>query len=205
MADRHLALAKLDPLMGELIERHGKLSLEGRRRGPRPEPFGALITIVSAQQVSSSAAAAIDRRIEEAFGGRLPTAAQAVRGGKKLRAAGLSGRTVECLPWLARTVQSGELDLDDLESRSDAEVIARLTEVRGFGPWSAEMFLISYLERPDVLSGGDLGIRRGIQVALALEEAPSPDEAVEIGERWRPQRTLASFYLWRAASTASPT
>jgi 3-methyladenine DNA glycosylase/8-oxoguanine DNA glycosylase len=190
--------------MAELIERHGKLSMEGRRRGAKPDPFGALIGIVAAQQLSSKAARTIEGRIEDAFGGALPTPAQALRGAAKLRDAGLSGRKVEYIQGIARLAKSGELDLTELEALPDAEVIERLAAVRGLGRWSGEMYLISYLERPDVLSGGDLGIRRGIQVALGLPEMPSIEDAEEIGERWAPHRTLASFYLWREASTAPP-
>lgn len=202
--DRHLALAELDPVMAELIERHGRLSLKGRRRGSKPDPFGALVGIVVAQQLSSKAARTIEQRIDEAFGGQIPTPAQAVRGERKLREAGLSGRKAEYVQGIARLVRSGELDLPELEELPDAEVIQRLSAVRGLGRWSGEMYLISYLERPDVLSGGDLGIRRGIQVALDLPEMPSPEAAEEIGERWRPHRTLASFYLWREASAPPP-
>jgi DNA-3-methyladenine glycosylase II len=190
--------------MAELIERHGKLSMEGRRRGAKPDPFGALIGIVAAQQLSSKAARTIEGRIEDAFGGALPTPAQALRGAAKLRDAGLSGRKVEYIQGIARLAKSGELDLTELEALPDAEVIERLAAVRGLGRWSGEMYLISYLERPDVLSGGDLGIRRGIQVALGLPEMPSIEDAEEIGKRWAPHRTLASFYLWREASTAPP-
>jgi 3-methyladenine DNA glycosylase/8-oxoguanine DNA glycosylase len=190
--------------MAELIERHGKLSMEGRRRGAKPDPFGALIGIVAAQQLSSKAARTIEGRIEDAFGGALPTPAQALRGAARLRDAGLSGRKVEYIQGIARLAKSGELDLTELEALPDAEVIERLAAVRGLGRWSGEMYLISYLERPDVLSGGDLGIRRGIQVALGLPEMPSIEDAKEIGERWAPHRTLASFYLWREASTAPP-
>ncbi len=190
--------------MARLIKRHGRLSLTGRRRGPKPDPFGALVSIVVAQQLSSKAARTINGRIENAFGGRLPSPAQAARATRKLREAGLSGRKVEYVQEIARLVQRGQLDLEALESLPDAEVIERLASVRGLGRWSGEMYLISYLERPDVLSGGDLGIRRGVQVALGLTEIPSSDAVQEIGERWRPHRTLASFYVWREASTTPP-
>lgn len=203
-ADPYAALAELDPVMAELIERDGRLSLKGRRRGPKPDPFGALVSIVVAQQLSSKAARTIDERIEEAFGDRRPNAAEAARATRELRGAGLSGRKVEYIQGIAQLAESGELDLDALEKLPDDQVIERLSALRGLGRWSGEMYLISYLERPDVLSGGDLGIRRGIQVALGLSEMPSAEETEEIGERWRPQRTLASFYLWREASVAPP-
>ena len=190
--------------MGELIERHGPLSLAGRRRGPKPDPFAALVSIIVAQQLSSKAAKTIDGRIEAAFDGRFPTPAQATRATRKLREAGLSGRKVEYVQEIARLVRRGELDLEALGALPNDDVIAQLSAVRGLGRWSAEMYLISYLERPDILSGGDLGIRRGLQVALGLSEMPSAEEVVAIGERWQPHRTLASFYLWREANTAPP-
>ena len=111
---------------------------------------------------------------------------------------------MEYVQEIARLVKRGELDLEGVGALPDDDVIAQLSAVRGLGRWSAEMYLISYLERPDVLSGGDLGIRRGLQVALGLSEMPSAEEVVEIGERWQPHRTLASFYLWREANTAPP-
>ena len=93
---------------------------------------------------------------------------------------------------------SGELELDRLEELGDEEAIAEIVAVRGLGQWTAEMFLIFHLERPDVISGGDLGIRKAIQIEYGLEEMPTPQQVVELGERWRPHRSLASLYLWES-------
>jgi DNA-3-methyladenine glycosylase II len=115
-----------------------------------------------------------------------------------LRGAGLSGRKVSYIRDLASHVISGELELDRLEELDDEEVIEEIVAVRGLGRWSAEMFLIFHLERPDVLAGGDLGIRKAVQLIHDLEEMPSPEQVLEIGERWRPHRSLASIYLWES-------
>src|SRR4029077_2616404 len=95
-------------------------------------------------------------------------------------------------------VISGELELDRLDQLSDEKVIDELVAVRGLGQWSAEMFLLFHLERPDVLSGGDLGIRKAVQIEYGLDEMPAPAKVLEIGEAWRPHRSLASLYLWES-------
>ena len=115
-----------------------------------------------------------------------------------LREAGLSGRKVEYVRDLAAHVISGELELDRLDQLSDEEVIAEITAVRGFGVWSAQMFLIFFLERPDVLPTGDLGIRNAVRAAYDLDEVPAPAEVERIGEPWRPHRSLACIYLWKS-------
>jgi DNA-3-methyladenine glycosylase II len=131
------------------------------------------------------------------FGGRTPTPGELLAvEPEELRAAGLSGRKVEYVRDLARHVESGELELDRLAELSDEEVIAEISAVRGFGVWSAQMFLMFHLERPDVLPTGDLGIRRAVQNEYGLDEPPGPDRLAEIAEPWRPHRTLACIYLW---------
>jgi DNA-3-methyladenine glycosylase II len=193
-------LAAADPVMGELIERLGKHSVATRRRGvPKPDAYGALLRTVIAQQVSSKAARAIHGRVMEAFGGRTPSPAEIHAADESvLRGAGLSGRKVEYIRDLARHIETGELELDRLDELSDEEVIAEIVAIRGFGRWSAEMFLIFHLERPDVLSGGDLGIRKAVQLLYGFDEIPTPEQVVEIAERWRPHRSLASIYLWES-------
>ncbi len=115
-----------------------------------------------------------------------------------LRDAGLSWSKVSYFRDLAEHVRDGELDLERLPELSDEEVIAELTEIKGIGRWTAEMFLIFHLGRPDVLSTGDLGIRKGAQLAHGLDEMPTPAELDEMGEAWSPHRTLACLYLWRS-------
>jgi DNA-3-methyladenine glycosylase II len=193
-------LAGADPAMGALIERLGDRSAATRRRGaPKPDAYGALLRTVVGQQISSQAARAIYGRLLDLFGGRTPAPAEILAAKEsELRGVGLSGRKVEYIRDLAAHVQSGELELDRLDELSDQEVIDEIVAVRGFGRWSAEMFLIFHLERPDVLAGDDLGIRKAVQLLLGLDEMPTPSEVLEIGERWRPNRSLASIYLWES-------
>ena len=199
-------LAASDPVMAELIERLGERSAARRRRGmPKPDAYGALLRTVVGQQLSSKAAATIYQRVLDLFGGKTPSPKQILAASEAdLRGAGLSGRKVEYIRDLAAHVQSGELELDRLEQLSDEEVIAEISAVRGFGRWSAEMFLIFHLERPDVISGGDLGIRKAIQLAHGMDEMPTPSEVEEIGKRWSPHRSLASIYLWESLAGDVP-
>lgn len=193
-------LARSDPVMSALVERLGELSFETRRRGrPPADAYGTLLRSVVGQQLSAKAAATIYDRVLELFGGATPSP-QALFDAdpQALRATGLSGRKVEYVRDLAAHVLSGELELDSLDGLSDEQVIAEITAVRGFGVWSAQMFLMFSLERPDVLPTGDLGIRRAAQVEYGLEELPDAAELTAIAEPWRPQRTLACIYLWES-------
>jgi DNA-3-methyladenine glycosylase II len=194
------ALAASDPAMAELIERLGERSAETRRRGmPKPDAYGALLRAIVGQQLSAKAARTIHERVLALFDGKTPSPEQLLAVPEDdLRGAGLSGRKVSYIRDLASHVISGELELDRLEELDDEEVIEEIVAVRGLGRWSAEMFLIFHLERPDVLAGGDLGIRKAVQLIHDLEEMPSPEQVLEIGERWRPHRSLASIYLWES-------
>jgi DNA-3-methyladenine glycosylase II len=198
------ALAASDPAIADLIERLGPLSLEDRRRGRDGDPFEALARIVTAQQVSTAAARTIWQRLRDEFGGRPPSAAEAAASEQRLRSAGLSGRKASYIAGIGSAFATGELDAGELGSAGDERVIEMLTALRGLGRWSAEMFLIFHLGRPDVFSGGDLGLRNGIRLALALDATPTPERAVEIAERWRPHRTLAAIYLWAAVAVELP-
>ena len=196
-------LAAADPTMAALIERVGKIDLATRlRRRSEEKPadaYGALLRAIVGQQLSTKAARTIYGRVLELFNGRPPSPAQLLEAGEEdLRAAGLSGRKVEYVRDLATHVLDGELELDRLDQLGDEEVIEEIVAVRGLGVWTAEMFLLFHLERPDVLSGGDLGIRKAIQVEYGLKEMPTPTKVIEIGERWRPHRSLASLYLWES-------
>ncbi len=206
-AKERKALAASDPTMAALIERVGKIDLEKRlqRRGEErpPDAYGALLRAIVGQQLSTKAARTIHLRVLEIFDGRTPTPEQLLEAEEtELRGAGLSGRKAEYLQDLARHVISGELELDRLDELSDEEAIAEIVAVRGLGLWTAEMFLLFHLKRPDILSGGDLGIRKAIQIEYGLEEMPSPARVEEIGEPWRPHRSLASLYLWESLAAA---
>ena len=159
----------------------------------------ALSRAIVGQQLSTKAAASIWRKVEGVFGGRAPSPAELVDAEEDaLRGAGLSGAKAAYLRDLAGRVASGELDLARLADLPDEDVIAALTEVKGIGRWTAEMFLIFHLARPDVLSPGDLGIRRAVQIAYGLDDLPGPTDLERLAEPWRPQRTLACLYLWRS-------
>jgi len=196
----HERLAAADPVMATLIERFGELSLEARRRRrPQVDAYGMLLRSVVGQQLSAKAAATIYGRVLELFGGATPRPEQLLEvEPERLREAGLSGRKVEYVRDLASHVLSGELELDRLSTFSDEEVTAEITAIRGFGVWSAQMFLIFFLERPDVLPTGDLGIRNAVKAAYELDEVPGPAELTRIAEPWRPNRTLACIYLWES-------
>jgi DNA-3-methyladenine glycosylase II len=200
-------LAVTDPTMAALIERVGKIDLKTRlkrRSEERPaDAYGALLRAIVGQQLSTKAARTIYGRILDLFDGSTPAPEQLLEVEETdLRAAGLSGRKVEYVRDLASHVIDGELELDRLDELPDEEVIEEIVAVRGLGVWTAEMFLLFHLERPDVLSGGDLGIRKAIQIEYGLEEMPTPTQVLEIGEPWRPHRSLASLYLWESLAIA---
>jgi DNA-3-methyladenine glycosylase II len=197
------ALAAADPTMAALIDRLGKLDIAtrlGRRKEERPaDAYGALLRAIVGQQLSTKAARTIYLRVLDLFGGTTPSPEQLLEASEKdLRGCGLSGRKTEYVRDLARHVLSGELELDRLPDLEDEQVIEEIVAVRGLGRWTAEMFLLFHLQRPDVLSGGDLGIRKAIQVEYGLDEMPTPTQVIEIGESWRPHRSLASLYLWES-------
>jgi DNA-3-methyladenine glycosylase II len=197
------ALAKSDPTMAALIERVGRIDLATRlrRRGEESpnDAYGALLRAIVGQQLSTKAARTIYLRVLDIFAGTTPSPEQLLEAKETdLRGAGLSGRKVEYVRDLAAHVISGELELERLGELSDEEAIAEIVAVRGLGQWTAEMFLMFHLERPDVLSGGDLGIRKAVQIEYGLKEMPTPQQVLEIGESWRPHRSLASLYLWES-------
>jgi DNA-3-methyladenine glycosylase II len=194
----HLSAA--DPVLAGLIAAAGPLP---NTREGRPDPddhYGALVRAIVGQQLSVLAARAIYGRLTARFGGRPPTPAEILADDpEELRAAaGLSRAKVGFLRSLAEHVISGELELERLDHLPDEEVTAELVAVKGLGTWSADMFLMFQLERPDVLAVGDLGIRRAIERAYGLDAMPTPAEMEKLAEPWRPYRTLACRYLWRS-------
>lgn len=200
-------LAAADPTIAALIARLGEIDIETRlrrRSEERPaDAYGALLRAIVGQQLSTKAARTIYGRILDLFDGATPPPERLLEADEAdLRAAGLSGRKVEYVRDLASHVLSGELELDRLGELSDEEVVAEIVAVRGLGVWTAEMFLLFHLERPDVLSGGDLGIRKAVQVEYGLDEMPTPTRVLEIGEPWRPHRSLASLYLWESLANS---
>ncbi len=197
-AEAHLSAA--DPVLGALIARlAGQVETIEARRGRRPADYYAgLVRTIVGQQLSTRAAGAIWLRVLDYFDGELPTPAMILAAdAEELRAAGgLSRAKTSYLRSLAEHVESGALELDRLEQLDDETVIAELVAVKGLGEWSAHMFLMFQLGRPDVLAPGDLGVRKGIQIAYELETMPTPNEVITRAEPWRPHRTTACIYLW---------
>ncbi len=196
-ADEYLRRA--DHVLRGLIDGGGPIDPREDRRGSRPDAFEAIARAMVGQQLSTKAAASIWERLLEAAGGAPLHPAKLLELDREaLRSAGLSGSKVAYLRELAERVESGELELARIAELPDEDVIAELIEIKGVGRWTAEMFLIFHLGRPDVVSTGDLGIRRAVELAYGLDELPGPTELERIAEPWRPHRTLACLYLWRS-------
>jgi DNA-3-methyladenine glycosylase II len=200
---RREELAAADPVMADLIDRIGPIDLAKRlhrRREERPaDAYGSLLRMIVGQQVSTKAARAIYLRVLDLFGGVTPSPEALLETTEgELRAAGLSGRKVEYVRDLASHVLDGELDLDRIATLGDEEAIAEISAVRGLGRWTAEMFLLFHLGRPDVISGGDLGIRKAVMIEYGLPEMPTPADVEERSRPWSPNRSLASLYLWES-------
>jgi DNA-3-methyladenine glycosylase II len=201
--DAHLR--KADPVMARLIDDYGgPLPEEEDSRGRPQEHYAAIVRSIAGQQLSVKAARSIWNRLVDRFGGTAPTPEQILADDpEELRAAcGFSRAKVAYLRSLAEHVISGELELEKLPDLDDATVMAELTAVKGIGEWTAQMFLMFTLHRPDVLPTGDLGVRNAVKQAYGLETPPTPKELEEIGAAWAPYRTRASLYLWRSLDNA---
>ena len=198
-------LREADPVLARLIDAYGPPSpVRDPSRPPPGDHYAALLRSIVGQQLSTIAARAIWRRLVERFGGRAPTPQEILDDDPDaLRTSvGLSRAKTGYLRSLAEHVVSGELELDRLEQLDDETVTAELTAVRGIGAWSAHMFLLFQLERPDVLAVGDLGIRRAVERAYTLPALPSPAELTALAEPWRPWRSAACRVLWRSLDNA---
>ena len=199
-ADVIAALHAADPVLAKVIDEVGTDGPGDLGVTISSDRYGALVRSIVGQQLSTRSAQAIYGRLTDRFGGRTPTPVEVLEDDPdELRqSVGLSHAKLAYLRSLAEHVLDGSLDLDHLDRLPDEEVIAQLTAVRGIGPWSADMFLIFRLGRPDVLPVGDLGIRRAFMIHYGLPELPGDAEMERIAEPWRPHRTLASLYLWRS-------
>lgn len=191
------ALTKADPVLGRAIRQHGAFALK-RRRGRTP--FAQLTRAVINQQLSNKAAATIEARLVAALGGALTPESVVAAGPERLRAVGLSRAKSLALRDLAvKTLDGTVPGFRALGRMSDDTIIEHLTQVKGIGPWSAQMFLIFSLARPDVMPAQDLGVRKGFQLLYGRRELPSAPTVLSHAEIWRPWRTVATWYLWRAA------
>jgi DNA-3-methyladenine glycosylase II len=202
-------LGRVDPVLGGVID--GIVRADGTPVTMVTDPslptnpriptghYAVLVRAIVGQNISTTSAAAIFRRLVERFGGQPPTPAELLADDPdELRtSAGLSRAKTASLRSLAEHVISGELELDHLQELPDEEVIAQLVAIKGIGRWTADIFLIFHLRRPDVLAVGDLEIRKAIAKSYGLPALPSLKEAERIGQIWSPYRTLAGLYLWR--------
>jgi DNA-3-methyladenine glycosylase II len=192
-------LAARDPVMGRLVAATGPPKFTARRSADR---FAALCESVVYQQLAGKAAAAIYGRLCQALGGPPTPEALAAATEVALREAGLSGAKASCLRALGEAATSGRLRLDAAGRMGDDELVAHLSAVRGIGPWTAEMFLIFTLGRLDVWPVGDYGVRKGYALAYGRDELPTAKELSPLGEPFRPYRTVAAWYCWRAVEMA---
>jgi DNA-3-methyladenine glycosylase II len=190
-------LARRDPILRDLMRRHGPCGLADSQH---TDPFQALVHAIISQQLSTKAAATIAARVDALLDGLPIPARVAAVSDAQLRSAGLSGQKVSYLRDLCARIADGSLPLDTLDRMPDEEVIAALTQVKGIGRWTAEMFLMFRLHRPDVLPVGDLGIVKAVQRVYRLRSLPSPARILHIGESWRPYRSVACWYLWASLS-----
>ena len=182
-----------DPVLVDIIDVVGEFKLK-----KKSQHFAVLVESIISQQLATGAADAIFKRFKALYP-KFPTAAEVLATRKsKLRTVGLSGMKVEYLKDLAKHVETGKLDMKAISKMGDEDVIAQLTQVKGIGRWTAEMFLIFSLGRMDVFPVGDLGLRRGVQMAFSLKEMPKPKETEKFGDRWKPYRSVATWYLWKS-------
>jgi DNA-3-methyladenine glycosylase II len=197
-AVRHLRQA--DPHLRAIIDRIGPCLLE-----PQSDRFSVLVRSIVGQQISSKAARSINLKLI-AIGGDPHSPERLLELGEdQLRSVGLSGSKARYVLNLAGAVVSGEVPLDEFDDAWDDEaIIESLTGVKGIGVWTAEMFLIFVMNRPDVLPAGDLGVRAALRERHGLEQLPAPRECHALAESWRPYRSVASWYIWRRTDTPKP-
>ena len=193
MKEAIVHLRKADPVMRAIIDQVGAYQIQFR-----DPDFETLVKSIVYQQLSGRVAGVIFGRVTDAAGGRLTPEGILKLRPVRMRTLGLSGQKTVYIRDLARHTRDGRLAFEELARLPDEAVIERLTEVKGIGVWTAHMFLIFALRRPNVLPTGDLGIRNAIRKAYGLLELPKPAEMETLSEPWRPYRTVASWYLWRS-------
>ena len=191
-----LYLKRADPVLASVIERVGPCRFAPRSEGTH---FDALVRSIVYQQLSGKAAGTIHARVLSLFGGRAPRPDELLATtDEQLRAAGLSRQKTAYMKDLAAKVHTGDVPLDAIEQLTDDEIIAHLVAVKGIGRWTAQMFLMFRLGRPDVLPELDLGIQNAIRRAYRIRRRVLPKDVLRIGKKWRPHATIASWYLWRS-------
>ena len=192
-----------DPVMARLIDEHGAVVKRDLKRERPGDAYGALLRSIVGQQLSTKAARTIYGRLTDLFDGHAPTPRQLLAADPDaIRAAGLSRPKIAYLRDLAQHVEEGTLELERLPELPDEEVTAQLTAIKGLGQWTADMFLMFHLGRPDILPVGDQGIRRAAQVEYRLRKLPDAKRLEKLARPWRPYRTLACLYLWSSLDNA---
>jgi len=208
LADRQARefLRKADPTLARLIDARPDFRPRGwTAQLPRLDAFGTLVFQVIGQQLSVSATRTILSRLEQQFGGHLPTPAELLAADPQaLRASGMSNRKSATLRAVAERFVDGRLSDEALAKMTEAEVESALTEVSGIGPWTARGVLIVALDRPDVLLTGDLALRRAVERAYGFDHRPTDAEMLQLAERWRPYRSLAVSYLFASEYDEPP-
>ena len=185
-------LSRRDAVLAQLVKRYPGVALVSRGA-----PFSTLVRSIVGQQISVKAADSVWARVSAAMPDLTPGAVLALSV-EDLRACGLSARKVEYIVDLAGHFVAGRIRVDAWPARDDAEIIAELTGVRGIGEWTAQMFLIFNLLRPDVLPLDDIGLQKAAATLYFAGQRPSRRQLTELGERWRPWRSVATWYLWRS-------
>jgi len=193
-AYRHLRA--VDPVVGALIDRGGPFT-------PRPamDHYESLLRTILFQQLNGRAATTIQQRWMALYsdGSRYPTPTEILATtDEAFRSTGVSRQKAAYMRDVAERVLAGSLDFAGIERRSDDEIVAQITAIKGLGEWSAHMFLMFQLGRPDVLPVGDFGVRNGMRIAYGMDTMPSPAQAREIGAPWAPYRSVGAWYMWRA-------
>ncbi len=188
-------LLRRDPVLALLIKKHGACGLASAQRA---DHFSALVRAITGQQLSTKAASTIYARLAALMPGGVSPASLSTLTDEQMRAVGMSRQKIAYFRDLCDKALTGVVSLDLLESMTDDEVIAALIKVKGIGRWSAEMFLMFRLHRPDVLPVDDLGIVNAVKNVYGLRKRPTADRIRKIGEAWRPYRSVASWYLWRS-------
>jgi DNA-3-methyladenine glycosylase II len=197
LASATASLAERDPVLAALVDRHGT---PPRRRPVRVDRrFESLAEAIVFQQLAGRAAATIHGRLVVALGGAVTPAAVLAASPDVLAGCGLSRAKAASIRDLAEKVTTGQIDLARVGRLSDDEVVVHLTQVRGIGPWTAQMFLLGTLGRLDIWPTGDYGVRAGFGRAWGLDATPTPEELLALGEPFRPYRSLVAWYCWRSA------
>ena len=188
---------KKDPKLAKIMKLVGEYQIRTSRNY-----YESLVEAIITQQLAGSAAKAISNRFRSLYGKSFPKPIDVINtSDSKLRKTGLSRMKIEYIKELSKAIEAKKLKMRSISKLSDEEVVEQLTQIKGIGRWTAEMFLIFSLGRMDVLPVGDLGLRKGIQLYNSADELPNAAEIEKLGEKWRPYRTVATWYLWKSLKT----